>query len=72
MDIHRDEQGKLWLYSDKLGQSVIMRADNYDCAIYQMLSTLEFFHDLLQTERAKIYQIEQLSEKLQMLLNTDC
>ena len=71
MNIHTDKHGKFWLYSDKIAQNVIVRADSYVEAIEQMLGTLELFYDLLQSERAKTQQIEHLSEKLHMLLNSD-
>ena len=71
MDIYRDEQGKIWLYSDKIQQNVIVRADDYDCAIEQMLSTLELFHVLLQIERAKINQIGLMVDRVHLLIKSD-
>ena len=71
MAIHRDEQGKIWLYSDKLGQNVIMRADDYESAIEQILSSLEFFYDLLQAERTKNSQIEKLVDSLNLLFKSN-
>ena len=71
MAIHTDKHGKIWLYSDKIAQNVIVGAGSYVEAIDQMRGTLEMFYDLLQAERTKIRQIEHLSEKLHMLLNSD-